>query len=281
MIELTFADQNVRVVAVGDGQHAIDRIEADPPDIVLADVGMPTRNGYEVAAFVKSTPRLAHIPVLLLTGAFEPVDEARARAIGCDGLLVKPFEPQMVIARVHDLLGRRRPNEVRQAGDAPGSAEAARASSAPGIVAPGPDPVGEYFDRLDKAFAKLDESPRPSAALNTVLDTRLLDREGERPAATLAGPPPAAPPASVAEAFGVLLSAEQGEGPPLHPRATGASAPALDEELVEAVVARVLSRLGDSVVRTRVDDIVSAVAERLVREEIDRIKASSDRRSSR
>ncbi len=104
VIELTFADEDVKVIAVGDGQQAIDQIEAEPPDIVLADVGMPSRDGYQVAAYVKSTPRLAHIPVLLLTGAFEPVDEDRAREAGCDGVLAKPFEPQMVIARVRELL---------------------------------------------------------------------------------------------------------------------------------------------------------------------------------
>src|SRR5512145_2536836 len=104
VIELTFADENVQVVAVGDGKQAIDRVVTDQPDIVLADVGMPERDGYEVAAFIKSQPQLAHIPVLLLTGAFEPIDEVRARAVGCDGVLVKPFEPQMVISRVRDLL---------------------------------------------------------------------------------------------------------------------------------------------------------------------------------
>jgi len=104
VIELTFADEDVQVIAVGDGQQAIDRIEAERPDIVLADVGMPERDGYEVAAFVKNTPHLAHIPVLLLTGAFEPVDEQRAGAVGCDGVLAKPFEPHMVITRVKELL---------------------------------------------------------------------------------------------------------------------------------------------------------------------------------
>ena len=49
VIELTFADEDVHVVAVGDGEQAIERIEAEPPDIVLADVGMPERDGYEVA----------------------------------------------------------------------------------------------------------------------------------------------------------------------------------------------------------------------------------------
>ena len=109
VIELTFADEDIQVVAVGDGKKAIASIQADRPDIVLADVGMPERDGYEVAAFIKTNSELAHIPVLLLTGAFEPIDEARARAVGCDGVLVKPFEPQMVINRVKDLLAGRRP----------------------------------------------------------------------------------------------------------------------------------------------------------------------------
>jgi CheY-like chemotaxis protein len=104
VIELTFADEDVQLTAVGDGKLAIESIEADPPDIVLADVGMPEKDGYEVAAYIKNNPRLAHIPVLLLTGAFEPVDEERARAAGCDGVLAKPFEPQMVITRVKELL---------------------------------------------------------------------------------------------------------------------------------------------------------------------------------
>jgi CheY-like chemotaxis protein len=104
VIELTFAEEDVRVTAVSDGQHAIDLIQADRPDIVLADVGMPQRDGYEVAAFIKGDPALQHIPVLLLTGAFEPIDEERARSVRCDGVLAKPFEPQQLIGRVKELL---------------------------------------------------------------------------------------------------------------------------------------------------------------------------------
>jgi CheY-like chemotaxis protein len=106
VIELTFADEDIRVIAVGDGQQAIDRVTADPPDIVLADTGMPEHDGYEVAAFIKNDPHLAHIPVVLLTGAFEPVDGDRATKAGCDAVLVKPFEPQEVIKRVRELLGK-------------------------------------------------------------------------------------------------------------------------------------------------------------------------------
>ena len=107
VIELTFADEDIRVIAVGNGQQAIDRIKANPPDIVLADARMPERDGYEVATFIKEDPALAHIPVVLLTVAGEPVDEDRARQVGCDAVLVKPFAPQVVINRVRELLGGR------------------------------------------------------------------------------------------------------------------------------------------------------------------------------
>src|SRR5918993_4411318 len=105
VIELTFSGEDVDVLTVSDGEQAIARIPLDHPDIILADIGMPKRNGYDVAAFVKNNPDLRHIPVLLLAGAFEPVDEARAEQVGCNGVLVKPFEPQHVIARVRELLG--------------------------------------------------------------------------------------------------------------------------------------------------------------------------------
>ena len=116
VIELTFADEDVQVKAVGDGQQAIDQILAEPPDIVLADVGMPVRDGYAVAAFIKDTPSLEHIPVLLLTGAFEPVDEDRARAVRCNGVLAKPFEPQLLIGRVKVAARRRHALAVPPAG---------------------------------------------------------------------------------------------------------------------------------------------------------------------
>src|SRR5216117_2640444 len=107
VIELTFAEEDVRVVAVSDGNEAIERLEAAPPDIVLADTGMPGRNGYDVARYVKQSPRLSHIPVVLLTGAFEPIDQVRAEEAGCDGILAKPLAPQLVIDRVQQLLAGR------------------------------------------------------------------------------------------------------------------------------------------------------------------------------
>jgi CheY-like chemotaxis protein len=348
VIELTFADEDVQVIAVGNGADAIERAQRDRPDIVLADVGMPERDGYEVAAFIKGTPNLSHIPVVLLTGAFEPVDEGRARAVGCDGVLVKPFEPQLVISRVKDLLAGRQPpgmwgsapvaqGPVRQAPPTPASSDFDARAAMPAATN---DSLEAYFDHLDAAFASsspdqpappvgrpspepipLSRRPTPGtmpgqgAAHGTRANDPFADWDPDlqgdpaRPATVdpavgftrapsaargfgdtaplQPGPtsivPPAQPPAAVAapaplqipslaDAFAALLSAEQAVGfatsaAPPRPAAGGPGVPEITDELLDAVATRVLARLGGES-RPAILDI----AERLVREEIDRIK---------
>ena len=104
VVELTFANEDIDVVTVDDGAQAIAAIERDEPDIVLADVSMPGKNGYDVASFVRSDSARTGIPVVLLTGAFEPLDEERCDAIGRHEVLVKPFEPREVVGKVRELL---------------------------------------------------------------------------------------------------------------------------------------------------------------------------------
>ena len=102
VIDLTFADEGVRVVTFSNGQEAIDWLLDEQPDIVLADVFMPARNGYEVCEYVKTNEKLKHIPVMLLVGSFEPFDEAEARRVGADDILTKPFQS---IRRLIDRVG--------------------------------------------------------------------------------------------------------------------------------------------------------------------------------
>ena len=104
VIELTFSDEDFEVVTVGNGRLAVERVLDVRPDIVLCDIIMPEKDGYEVCDFIKRSPQLANVPVLLLTGAFEPFDQERAARVQCDGFLAKPFEPETLIAKVKDLL---------------------------------------------------------------------------------------------------------------------------------------------------------------------------------
>ena len=102
VIDLTFADEGVQVVSVSSGQEAIDRLLETKPDVVLADVFMPSPNGYEVCEYVKTHEQFKHIPVMLLVGSFEPFDEAEARRVGADDILTKPFQS---IRRLIDRVG--------------------------------------------------------------------------------------------------------------------------------------------------------------------------------
>ena len=112
VIELTFADEGVGVVAFTNGQDAIDKLEEEAPDIVLADVFMPSKNGYEVCEYVKQNEKLKHIPVMLLVGSFEPFDEAEARRVGADDILTKPFQSiRRLIDRVGSLVSSPPPVE--------------------------------------------------------------------------------------------------------------------------------------------------------------------------
>jgi len=369
VIELTFADEDVRVVAVGDGNAAIARIEEQPPDIVLADVGMPFKSGYEVSTYVKHSPRLSHIPVILLTGAFEPIDQRKAEEARCDGVLAKPFEPQLVIARVKELLAKPR---AGASGPAPLASRLVPAP-APERAAPGPAPVpppaaapatppaseslGDFFDRLDEAFANLPAAQRvmvtpesvdhesgvappfsaqpmpPTAAAEEADDlwdielppvsdrqlpsflappTAASGMSPAAPSAPAAPPLPAAPPTpavpvqttsaviaaptaspaiaaptpssspaavdkpampALADAFATLLAAEEPGAAPAN-TAAWVRPPIVTDELVERVAERVLERLSERAVHETTAQVVAPIVERLVREELDRIKAA-------
>jgi CheY-like chemotaxis protein len=160
MVGLALKDHGIDVVAVGNGEAAVRKIADVHPDLVLADVFMPVRNGYEVCKFVKEDKALSHIPVILLVGAFDPLDEQEAQRSGADGVLKKPFvPPDPLISMVKSALVRA---GVAHAGFSPKSAEP---EPAPG-VAPPPIPTlktePQPFELPEESF--VDEvAPRPAA----------------------------------------------------------------------------------------------------------------------
>jgi len=111
MVTLVFEEKGIRVVAVGNGEAACRKMSEVRPDIVLADVFMPVRSGYEVCEFVKHDSQFSGIPVILLVGAFDPLDEKEAKRVGADGVLKKPFvPPDPLIAMVTSLLPKIAPS---------------------------------------------------------------------------------------------------------------------------------------------------------------------------
>lgn len=106
VIGITFANEDFELSVVDNGDAALEKARSEIPDLILADVFMPGMNGYELCAAVRQEPALRGVPVLLLTGTFEPFDENKARAVGADSWIAKPFESQALIDRVEELLAR-------------------------------------------------------------------------------------------------------------------------------------------------------------------------------
>jgi CheY-like chemotaxis protein len=109
VVELTFADSGYRLTCVSNGKLALEAVRKDPPDLILADVVMPEKNGYEVCEEIKRNPATAAIPVLLLAGTFEPFDRERAERLGCDAIVSKPFDSHQLFRQVESFLARQPP----------------------------------------------------------------------------------------------------------------------------------------------------------------------------
>ncbi len=199
VVELTFAETDHEVVAVGNGRELLDRVGEVRPDVVLCDVVMPDVNGYDVCQELKSNPDTLHIPVVLLTGTFEPFDRNRALAVGCDAIITKPFEAEELVRTVEDLM--RQPA---------GSAESSPSSEGVGV----PDDV-EGIDFTTTGFESM--SPPESEASPGVPDEGIeftssgasapdpTPQGAGDPPTEAAGPGPDAP-------FASEDGAEEGEG---------------------------------------------------------------------
>lgn len=104
VVNLTFADEGIEVVSVSNGDMAERRLNEVNPDLVLADIFMPGKNGYELCEAIKQNPQFRNVPVVLLVGAFEPFDQAEARRVRADAHLTKPFESRTLVETVRKLI---------------------------------------------------------------------------------------------------------------------------------------------------------------------------------
>src|SRR5258707_12436866 len=104
MGELILREEGYEVVTITDGATVLLRLRDVDPDLILVDVTMPTKSGYEICEYVKSSLRHVHTGVVLVAGALDPVDEKEAQRVHADGVLKKPFEASIVLDTVKPLL---------------------------------------------------------------------------------------------------------------------------------------------------------------------------------
>lgn len=146
VVELTFSDGDFEVIAVNNGAKALQKLQEMRPDIILSDIIMPEKNGYEVCEFVKSHPDYKTIPIILLTGTFEPFDPDRAERAGADAVVTKPFESQSLIQKVEELIQAAAPAQISPVA----------AASAP---SPFDETMNDRRSELSPEAARQDETP--------------------------------------------------------------------------------------------------------------------------
>jgi CheY-like chemotaxis protein len=94
-----------RLVFAEDGAAALERAAETRPDLILMDLSLPRLDGWEATRRLKADPRLAHIPVIVLTAHAMRGDEERARGCGCDDFLTKPVDEILLFEKVARHLG--------------------------------------------------------------------------------------------------------------------------------------------------------------------------------
>src|SRR5579864_8770072 len=123
VIKIAFRRENINVIACHDAATAFAEIEVNKPDVVITDVIMPDKDGYEVCQYIKQNPKFSSTPVILMSGVVNRSVAEKAFSVKADELIRKPFQPQDLITRVRHLL---RPGGAAQ--PAPASAAAATAA---------------------------------------------------------------------------------------------------------------------------------------------------------
>lgn len=173
VIKIAFRRENINVVACHDAATALGEIQEARPDVVITDVIMPEKDGYEVCQYIKNHPDLGKTPVILMSGVVNRAVAERAFAVKADELLRKPFQPQDLITRVKHLLkpkGQPAPTPITANSAAAAltsifSAASAAQQARPQAAAVGPQPVPAPAPRVAPAATTAPVSaPAPTPA---------------------------------------------------------------------------------------------------------------------
>jgi len=104
VVELILAEEDFEIKSTSNGEEALAAMPSFQPDIVLADIEMPKMNGYQLCEKIKQNPSLQNTAVILLAGAFEPIDEELAKQVSADDYIIKPFESEELINKITAVL---------------------------------------------------------------------------------------------------------------------------------------------------------------------------------
>jgi two-component system cell cycle response regulator DivK len=95
---------DVELVLAENGQEALDKSFAKPPDLILMDMQMPVMDGWQAVPILKADDRTKNVPIIAFTAQAKPEDKARAREMGCIDYYTKPMDPEELLTLVQKYL---------------------------------------------------------------------------------------------------------------------------------------------------------------------------------
>jgi len=188
VFELALSRSDITITAVDNGEDAVRLAGEISPDLVVADLTLPGKNGFTVAAELRAMEKTGTIPVLILSGTLVPLDEARFKASGARGVLFKPFESRELVENIERLLREeatapepRKPQEATAAderwdfsdvmdeveaetGTSAAAAPAAREGLLPGAILPGGGGTPPPFNEFDVSIDEIEGGARDASA---------------------------------------------------------------------------------------------------------------------
>lgn len=112
LLQISLRGEGHEILTASDGAQALERVQADRPDLIILDVVMPEIDGWRVLNRIKTDPELRHTVVVMLTVKDHPQDVALGLDIGADFYLGKPFSPRDVISLVQRVFQNRQPDQA-------------------------------------------------------------------------------------------------------------------------------------------------------------------------
>jgi len=104
ILEFSIGAEGYEVITAANGEEAIDKARREQPDLIILDVMMPKIDGYEACRILKANPLTKGIPVVLLTAKGRDIDKRLGYEVGATDYIIKPFSPNKLVDRIHQLL---------------------------------------------------------------------------------------------------------------------------------------------------------------------------------
>jgi adenylate cyclase len=104
IVKMRLEANNYEVITACDGQEGLDKARADKPDLMILDLMLPKMDGYKVCGLLKADTRYSKIPIIMFTARAQEADMEMGKEVGANAYITKPFEPQVLLGKIKELL---------------------------------------------------------------------------------------------------------------------------------------------------------------------------------